>query len=73
MLKNFCKATRFYFDSHDCNSNCKCILQEGWLASPKGFTGVAGRPFSAHLPPVSEIIFIMFKLIYKTGGIEHDY
>jgi hypothetical protein len=37
MLKNLCKATRFHYDSHDCNSNGKSILQEGWLASLKGF------------------------------------
>jgi hypothetical protein len=37
MLKNSCKATKFYYDSHGCKSNSKCILQEGWLASLEGF------------------------------------
>jgi hypothetical protein len=37
MLKNPCKATKFYYDSHDCKSSSECILQEGWLASLEGF------------------------------------
>ena len=37
MLKNSFKATGFNYDSHDCNINGKCILQEGWLAMLKGY------------------------------------
>jgi hypothetical protein len=37
MLKNPCKATGFDYDSHDCNTNGKCILHEGWLAKLEGY------------------------------------
>ncbi len=37
MLKNPYKATRFYYDSHDCNSNSKYLLHEGYLSSSEGY------------------------------------
>ncbi len=32
MLKNSVKATGIYYDTHDCKSHGKCILDRGWLA-----------------------------------------
>jgi hypothetical protein len=37
MLKNPCKATRFYFDSHDCRHNYLYIKTAGWLALLMGY------------------------------------
>lgn len=37
MLKNPCKATRFHFNTHECTVNCKCTLQERWLAMLNGY------------------------------------
>jgi hypothetical protein len=31
-LKNPCKATRFYFDTHDCVFDLEFIIENGWLA-----------------------------------------
>ena len=52
MLKNPCKVTRFHYDLHDCNSNGKSILQEGWLASLKGFKVSLAGLFQ-HICPVN--------------------
>jgi len=72
MLKNPCKATKFYYDSHDKHPpespldkgglRGVCILQERLAGLAGGLCGVAGRPFSAHLPSVSNTIFAMFKV-----------
>ena len=35
MLKNPVKATGIYYDTHDCKSHSKCILDRGWLAMQK--------------------------------------
>jgi len=32
MLKNPVKATGIYYDTHDCKSRGKCVLDRGWLA-----------------------------------------
>ncbi len=61
VLKNPCKATRFYYDSHDCKSNSKCILQEGWLASLEGFAVPLAGLFHLICPSVSDTIFVTFK------------
>ena len=69
MPKNPCKPTRFHYNSHGCNFNGKCILQEGWLASLEGFAvSVAGlfqhicRPyqkqFLQHLGRLSNGVYI---------------
>ncbi len=36
MLKNPCKATGFYYDSHGCNLR-QGYLTKGWLAMLKGY------------------------------------
>lgn len=32
MLKNPGKATKIYYDTHDCKSHSKCFLDRGWQA-----------------------------------------
>jgi hypothetical protein len=54
MLKNFCKATGFDYDSHGCNTNGECIFARRLAGHTGGLFGVAGRPFSAHLLSVSK-------------------
>jgi hypothetical protein len=57
MLKNPCKATRFHYNSHGCNSNSKCILHEGWLASLKGFkVSLAGLFHHICLPYQKQVL-----------------
>src|SRR4030065_912917 len=70
MLKNPCKATRFYYDSHDCKSNSKCILQEGWLASLEGFAVPLAGLFHLICPSVSDTIFVTFKVTILRFGTE---
>jgi len=36
MLKNPCKATGFYYDSHDCKLKARYFVK-GWLAMLKGY------------------------------------
>ena len=35
MLKNPVKAKGIYYDTHECKSYSKCILDRGWLAMQK--------------------------------------
>jgi hypothetical protein len=35
--ENPLQSDKICYDSHDCKSNSKCILQEGWLASLEDF------------------------------------
>ena len=35
MLKNPVKATKYYYDIHDCKSHGKCVLDGDWLAMQK--------------------------------------
>ena len=65
MLKNPCKPTRFYYDSHDCNSNGKHILQGGWLTSLEGFAVSVAGLFQHICLPIPKIIFATFRMIYN--------
>jgi len=50
MLKNLFKATIFYYGTHECRHNFKCILKKGWLVSLKDNKVLLEKLLSAHLP-----------------------
>ena len=59
MLKNPVKAKRIYYDTHDCKSHGKCILDRGWLAIQKVSKESLDGLFQ-HICPV---------VLYATGGL----
>ncbi len=52
MLKNPVKATGIYYDTHDCKSHGKCVLDRGWLAMLKVFKESLDGLFQ-HIYPVN--------------------
>jgi hypothetical protein len=74
MLKNSCKATRFYSDTHDCNLNLKNILDKGWLAKLKvckeSLAGFFQQISLLKYKKISQLIYKLYILrkVYLNGN-----
>jgi hypothetical protein len=55
MLKNPVKAAGICYDTHDCKSHGKCILDGGWLAMQKVSEETLDG-FFQHICPVSNLM-----------------
>jgi hypothetical protein len=58
VLKNPVKAKGIYYDTHDCKSHGKCVLDRGWLTMQKVSKELLDGLFQ-HICPV----------LYTTGGL----
>ena len=68
MLKNLFKATTFYYVTHKCRHNFKCLLNKGWLASLKDYKVLLEKLFQHICPPKQENVLQLVG-IFKGKGV----